>query len=48
MQTGVQGVNSIVLSFDGSTVYANGQFTNIGGQPRGNFAAIDAITGKAR
>jgi hypothetical protein len=35
------------LSVNGSTVYAGGTFTNIGGQARNRIAAIDASTGSA-
>jgi hypothetical protein len=35
------------LAVSGSTVYAGGQFTGIGGQPRSNVAALDAATGLA-
>ena len=38
-------VDAFALS--GSTVYAGGQFTSIGGQPRNNLAALDADTGSA-
>lgn len=35
------------LAVDGSTVYAGGSFTAIGGQSRSNVAALDATTGLA-
>lgn len=35
------------LAVDGGTVYACGEFTSIGGQPRTTVAAIDAATGAA-
>src|SRR5690606_25380341 len=35
------------LVVHGSTVYAGGQFNTIGGQPRGDLAALDAVTGVA-
>ncbi|MCX7019712.1 MAG: fibronectin type III domain-containing protein [Candidatus Sumerlaeota bacterium] len=35
-------VNALAVSGDGTTVYAGGQFTNIGGQPRKYIAALDA------
>ena len=35
------------LAVSGSTVYAGGGFTSIGGQPRSGFAALDATTGTA-
>jgi hypothetical protein len=35
------------LALSGTTVYAAGEFTNIGGQSRGNIAALDATTGDA-
>jgi len=38
-------VSALVVS--GSTVYAGGRFTNIGGQARNNIAALDAATGNA-
>jgi trimeric autotransporter adhesin len=43
---GVTGlIRTLVLS--GSTLYAGGQFTTIGGQSRTNLAAIDTSTGSA-
>ncbi|MCX7016343.1 MAG: hypothetical protein NTW86_27940 [Candidatus Sumerlaeota bacterium] len=36
-----------VLALSGSTVYAGGTFTGIGGQTRNNIAALDAATGAA-
>src|SRR6185295_4249768 len=43
------GANSLViaLAVDGSTVYAGGDFTSIGGQNRNSIAALDATTGLA-
>jgi len=43
------GFNAIVLSLalSGSTVYAGGNFTSIGGETRNNIAALDAATGLA-
>jgi trimeric autotransporter adhesin len=38
-------VNAILL--DGTKVYACGEFSDIGGQPRDNIAALDAATGAA-
>lgn len=35
------------LATDGGTIYAGGAFTAVGGAPRPNLAAIDAITGLA-
>ncbi|HVP15659.1 MAG TPA: hypothetical protein VMS88_08945, partial [Terriglobales bacterium] len=35
------------LAVDGSTVYAGGYFTSIGGQTRNHIAALDATTGAA-
>ena len=35
------------LAVSGSTVYAGGDFTSIGGEDRNNIAALDAQTGKA-
>jgi hypothetical protein len=35
------------IAVDGPTVYAGGNFTSIGGQPRKNVAALDAATGAA-
>src|SRR2546427_10123 len=35
------------LAVSGNTVYAGGEFTNVGGQPRARVAAIDALTGAA-
>ncbi|MGE4070327.1 MAG: hypothetical protein AB7E72_04065 [Lysobacterales bacterium] len=35
-----------LLVSDGK-VYASGQFTNVGGQPRGSIAVVDAFTGQA-
>ena len=39
------GVNALAVS--GSTVYAGGRFSSIGGQVRNNIAALDAATGTA-
>src|SRR6185295_12195769 len=36
------------LEIDGSTIYAGGQFSQIGGQPRSCIAALDGTTGLAR
>ncbi len=36
-----------VLAVSGTTVYAGGAFTSIGGQPRNNIAALDTETGLA-
>lgn len=41
----VDNVQAVVAS--GRTVYAGGNFTSIGGQPRHALAALDAATGKA-
>jgi hypothetical protein len=35
------------LLVDGSTIYVGGFFTGIGGQPRNEVAALDAVTGSA-
>jgi hypothetical protein len=35
------------LAVSGSTIYAGGHFTSIGGQPRNYIAALDATTGQA-
>lgn len=35
------------LAVSGSTVYAGGDFSSLGGQPRTNLAALDAVTGDA-
>ncbi|HUW59722.1 MAG TPA: hypothetical protein VMZ06_01850 [Candidatus Bathyarchaeia archaeon] len=40
-------VSALALSDDGTTVYAGGWFSSIGGQPRNNIAAIDAVAGQA-
>src|SRR5207247_9983385 len=37
----------LALAVSGSTVYAGGIFTSIGGQPRNRIAALDAATGAA-
>lgn len=37
----------LALALSGSTVYAGGQFTSIGGQARNRIAALDATTGNA-
>jgi hypothetical protein len=37
----------IALAVSGSTVYAGGNFTSIGGQGRGGIAALDPTTGLA-
>ena len=39
------GINALAVS--GSTVYAGGRFSSIGGQVRNNIAALDAATGAA-
>jgi beta-propeller uncharacterized protein DUF5122 len=38
-------VRAIALSPDGSTLYLGGRFDTVEGQPRENFAAVDASTG---
>jgi hypothetical protein len=38
-------VRAIALSPDGSVLYLGGKFDTVNGQPRGNFAAVDATTG---
>jgi hypothetical protein len=35
------------LAVSGTTVYAGGSFSSIGGQSRANLAALDATTGAA-
>ena len=40
-------VTEVVVSGDGSTVYAGGAFTQLGGQPRARAGAVDAATGNA-
>ncbi len=35
------------LAVSGSTVYAGGEFSSIGGQPRSFIGAVDAVTGDA-
>ena len=37
----------VALAVSGSTVYAGGYFTSIGGQPRNSIAALDARSGRA-
>ena len=37
----------VALAVSGSTVYAAGEFTGIGGQPRTQIAALDATSGAA-
>ena len=44
-QGGGQDVSALAVS--GSTIYAGGSFTSIGGAMRDNIAALDAITGNA-
>ena len=41
-------VRALVMSPDGSTIYAGGYFTIIGGQTRNRIAALDASTGNAK
>ena len=43
-----QAVRALAVSPDGSTIYAGGSFTSIGGQSRNRLAAINAATGKIR
>jgi hypothetical protein len=40
--SGGVGTSVDALAISGSTVYAGGRFTSIGGQPRSNIAALDA------
>ncbi len=40
-------VSSLAVSPDGTTIYAVGVFTSIGGQERNYIAALDAVTGNA-
>ena len=40
-------VNEVVVSPDGSTVYAGGAFTMLGGQARAYAGGVDAVTGAA-
>jgi trimeric autotransporter adhesin len=44
---GAGGVEALAVSASGSTVYAGGLFTNIGGQNRRYFAALNATDGTA-
>lgn len=44
---GAGGVSALAVARSGSTVYAGGLFTNIGGQNRRYFAALDAADGTA-
>jgi hypothetical protein len=44
---GAGGVEALAVSPSGSTVYAGGLFTNIGGQNRRYFAALNATDGTA-
>jgi hypothetical protein len=44
---GSEYVSALVVSSDGSTVYAGGRFNEIAGQSRHNLAALDATTGAA-
>jgi hypothetical protein len=44
---GTEGGVITALAVDGSTVYAGGYFTTIGGQPRSLLAALDASDGSA-
>jgi hypothetical protein len=39
-------VKALAISGDGATVYAGGEFTQIGGQARNYVAALDAVTGE--
>lgn len=41
------GENVYALAMSGSTLYVGGNFTEAGGQPRRNLAALDATTGTA-
>ncbi|MGH3318321.1 MAG: hypothetical protein ACRDO0_19425, partial [Nocardioidaceae bacterium] len=38
-------VQTVAVSGEGSTVFAGGEFTSLGGQPRSHVAAVDAATG---
>jgi hypothetical protein len=38
-------VKTVAVSRDGSTVFAGGAFTSLGGQPRSHLAAVDTATG---
>lgn len=38
-------VEALTLSSDGQTLYVGGRFTDVGGQPRLDFAAVNAQTG---
>ncbi|MGH2966132.1 MAG: beta strand repeat-containing protein [Solirubrobacterales bacterium] len=40
-------IEALAVSPDGSTVYAGGNFSSLGGQPRKSIAALDATTGNA-
>ena len=41
------GISEVVVSPDGSTVFASGYFTSLGGQPRLYAGGVDATTGTA-
>ena len=45
--TGIAGSNVRAIAVSGSTVYAGGGFSSIGGQPRKGIAALDASSGHA-
>jgi hypothetical protein len=38
-------VKTVAMGRDGSTIYAGGDFTSLGGQPRGHLAAVDVASG---
>jgi hypothetical protein len=47
LNSSVSSPSVAVLAVSGTTIYACGSFTSIGGQTRNNIAALDATTGNA-